>query len=135
MTRRSRLLIVDDNPAVLEQAAELVARDFDVVGMLPDGAHLREAVEQHRPDIVVLDLTLPGRNGLQLASDLRQLALLPRVVLLTVHGDADYVRAAFAAGASAYVVKMRMGQDLVPALKAAASGETFVSEGVDADGD
>jgi DNA-binding NarL/FixJ family response regulator len=135
MTRRSRLLIVDDNPAVLEQAAELVARDFDVVGMLPDGATLREAVEQHRPDIVVLDLTLPGRNGLQLASDLRQSTLVPRVVLLTVHGDADYVRAAFAAGASGYVVKMRMVQDLVPALKAAARGETFVSDGVDADGD
>jgi len=131
--RRLRLLFVDDNPAVLRHASQLITDDFEIVGTLPDGTQLHEAVQQHHPDIVVLDVTLPGRNGLLLASDLRGWASVPRVVFLTVHGDADYVRAAFAAGASAYVVKMRMGQDLVPALRAAMQGKTFVSEGADGD--
>jgi DNA-binding NarL/FixJ family response regulator len=135
MTRRGRLLIVDDNPAVIRQVAQFLADEFDIVETLADGARLRDAVEQHRPDVVVLDVTLPGRNGLVLASDLARSGSAPPIVFLTVHGDADYVRAAFAAGASAYVIKMRMGQDLVPALKAAVAGRTFVSRGADAGGD
>jgi len=135
MTRRGRLLIVDDNPAVIRQAAQLLTDEFEIIEALADGTRLQEAVEQHRPDVVVLDVTLPGRNGLVLASDLARSGSAPRIVFLTVHDDADYVRAAFAAGASAYVVKMRMGQDLVPALKAAADGRTFVSRGADGGSD
>jgi DNA-binding NarL/FixJ family response regulator len=123
-----RVLLVDDNPAMLRQVARLLPADFDVVAALEGGAGLRAAVAFHHPDIVVLDITLPGETGIELAAAIARVGRAPKVVFLTVHGDPDYVTAAFAAGASAYVVKMRLSTDLVPALRAVLAGGRFVSQ-------
>ena len=124
----SRVLLVDDNPAVLRQVAQLISDDFMIVDTLHDGSTLEVAVTTRHPDIVVLDVTLPGASGFVLASRLARQAQPPKIVFLTVHDDPDYVRAAFDAGAAAYVVKTRLCQDLVPALRAAVEGRRFVSQ-------
>ena len=67
--------------------------------MLEDGARLRGALEDHQPDIIILDITLPGLSGIALALQLRDAGIAVRIVFLTVHNDPDYVRAALAAGA------------------------------------
>ena len=126
-TSRVRLLLVDDNPAVLRQVAELLPREYDVVATLEHGAGLAAAVLEHQPDIIVLDITLPPVSGISLASQLKVAGCLAEIVFLTVHSDRDYVRAAFGVGAIAYVVKARLGLDIVPALRAAMRGERFVS--------
>jgi DNA-binding NarL/FixJ family response regulator len=125
--QRPRVLLVDDHPAVLRQAAAVLAGEFEVVDALPDGRTLLEAVVDRRPDLVVLDITLPGRDGLELARLLAAHATPPGVVMLTVHADPDYARAALAAGAAGYVVKSRLATDLVPALRAAGAGGRFLS--------
>lgn len=123
----SRILLVDDHPAVLRQSAALLADEFEVVDALPDGRALLETVAALRPDLVVLDITLPGHDGLALARQLAARAAPPGIVMLTVHADPDYLRAAFEAGAAGYVVKSRLATDLVPALRAVGAGGTFRS--------
>jgi DNA-binding NarL/FixJ family response regulator len=105
----------------------LLPAEFHPVASLSSGDGLAAAIAEHHPDIVVLDITLPGANGIELASRLRATAGCPKIVILTVHDDPDYLRAALEAGAAAYVVKARLLQDLVPALTAVRGGRQFVS--------
>ena len=126
-TKLSRVLLVDDHPAVLRQVAQLLSGEFEVVETLPDGRDLQHAVEARQPDVVVLDITLPGPSGIELARSLSATPAPPKVVFLTVHADPDYAREALATGALGYVVKSRLVSDLVPALHAALDGRRFVS--------
>ena len=123
------MLLLDDHPGVLRQVAELLPAGFEVVAALDNAAALSEAMEKHQPDLVVLDITLPGASGIDLASRLRSARHPGKVVFLTVHDDADYARAGFAAGAKGYVVKSRLATDLVPALEAALEDRRFISQG------
>jgi DNA-binding NarL/FixJ family response regulator len=122
-----RVLLVDDNPAVLRQVAQVLPREFEIVETLHSGESLQATVDAHHPDVVVLDITLPGPSGIVLASQLRRAGCQVGVVFLTMHHDADYVRSALDAGANGYVVKLRLALDLEPALWAAVEGERFIS--------
>jgi DNA-binding NarL/FixJ family response regulator len=122
-----RLLLVDDNPAVRGLVVSLLPSAFEVVGTVCDGTELRGAIEQYRPDIVVLDVTLPGQSGFALASQVLAGGCRAKIVFLTVHNQANYVRTAFAMGGAAYVVKTRLALDIVPALQAVLRGDRFVS--------
>jgi len=132
--RNARVLLLDDHPGVLRQVAELLPARFEVVAALKDATALPAAMEKHQPDLVVLDISLPGVSGIELASRLRSAGHAGRVVFLTVQDDAEYARAGFAAGGKCYVVKPRLATDLVPALEAALAGRTFISPGVAATG-
>ena len=127
-----RVLIVDDNQTVRRRVTGLLPEEFAVVASLEDGSDVVAQAQQHVPDVIVLDITLPGHNGLALATQLRAAGSPSRIVFLTVHNDADYIDAAMAAGATGYVVKARMSSDLVPALHAALEGRRFVSATVGA---
>ena len=126
-TTHPRLVLVDDNPAVLRQIIQVLPAEFEVVDTFEDGEELLAAVEREQPDLVVLDITLPGVSGLVLATRLAQAGSSARIVFLTVHSDPDYVRAALRAGALGFVVKTRLSLDLEPALRAALAGKRFVS--------
>jgi DNA-binding NarL/FixJ family response regulator len=122
-----RLLLVDDHPAVLRQTMQLLPEEFEVVGALESGAELSGLVQETSPDIILLDITLPRVSGIDLARALRQTRCAARIVFLTVHADADYAQAAFAAGGDGYVIKPRLATDLVPALRTVLAGRRFVS--------
>ena len=124
---------MDDNPAILAQVVGSLAGRFEIAGMLPDGTTLEAAVATQKPDVIVLDITLPGDNGLVLARRLQAAKCTARIVFLTVHADPDYARAAFAAGAFAYVTKARLATDLIVALELALEGGRFISPGVGLD--
>jgi DNA-binding NarL/FixJ family response regulator len=123
-------LFLDDHPAVLRQVVELLPGGFEMVAALEEATTLPEALEKHQPDLVVLDITLTGANGIEIAARLNRAGYKGRVVFLTVHDDADYAQAGFAAGGSGYVLKARLATDLVPALEAVLEGRRFVSPGV-----
>ena len=125
--KRVRVLLVDDHPAILRQVAQLLAGEFEITDALHYGAQLEVAVAKSRPDLIVLDIALPGTNGIELARQLTAADCPARIVFLTVHADADYAREAFAAGGLGYVVKLRLGSDLLPALRAALEGRRFIS--------
>jgi DNA-binding NarL/FixJ family response regulator len=126
-TTLSRVLLVDDHPAVLRQVAQLLSSEFKVVDALLDGKNLECTVGLRRPDLIVLDISLPGASGLDLARSFAGAPNAPKIVILTVHDDPDYAREALAAGALGYVVKSRLVSDLIPALRAALNGQRFVS--------
>ena len=124
---RARVLLADDHADVADHAAALMADAFDVVGMAADGVAAVTECASLKPDVVVLDVAMPGMNGLDAAR--RILAAQPEVcvVMLSVHDEPEYVDAALSVGASAYVFKQRMGGDLVGAVQDALGGRVFVS--------
>ena len=122
-----KILLLDDHLPVLQQTIRLLTEGYEVVEVLESGSGLAAAVARHEPDLILLDITLPGLSGIQLASLLRQSGYSTKIVFLTVHCDTDYAREAFAAGANGYVVKARLASDLVPALQAVLAGKRFVS--------
>jgi DNA-binding NarL/FixJ family response regulator len=128
--KTARVLLVDDHPAVLRQVEQLLAGEFEVVGALADGIRLPQEIMSRQPDVLVLDVMLPWKSGLDLARGFGVEPSAPRIVFLTVHTDPDYAREAMAAGGLGYVVKARLASDLLPALHAALDGRQFISPGV-----
>ena len=108
----------------------LAAAKYEVVAAVANGFALLEAASRMDPDVLVIDVSLPGISGIEVASRLTANGSRANVVFLSVHGDADYVNAALATGALGYVVKVRMASDLDTAIKEAVAGRLFVSPSV-----
>jgi DNA-binding NarL/FixJ family response regulator len=121
------IVLVDNYPAILHQMLPLISPEFEVLSVFEDGRLLPSLVQKLNPDLIVLDITLPGLNGIEIAGLLQKTGTQARIVFFTVHADPDYAREAFHLGALGYVVKMRLVSDLMPALKAALSGQRFLS--------
>jgi len=122
-----RVLLVDDLPEMLQKVTQLLQDDFDVVGSAQNGQEAIEAAETLDPDLLVLDISMPILNGIQVASRLRDSGCRAKVIFLTVHEDRDYVEAAFSAGGLGYVLKSRVATDLIPAAQEALRGHEFTS--------
>ena len=119
--------MVDDNEAMLARAAAVLKRGCLVVGAVKDGPTALEAAQSLQPDVIVLDISMPGMSGLDVASSLRKAASTAAVVFLTVHDEEEFVVAARAAGGLGYVVKPRIAADLMTAVREAVAGRPFVS--------
>ena len=123
----TRVLLVDDNAAMLRRAAAVLTPGCEVVGAVKDGPAALAAAREFQPDVIVLDISMPGMNGLELASRLREAGSTAALVVLTVHDEEEFVVAAQAAGAIGYVVKPRLVSDLLAAVRDARAGCPFVS--------
>ena len=126
-SERARVLVVDDNELVLARAAMLLAGDCTVLGTAIDGRSALEAVRRLHPDVIVLDISMPGMNGLEVASCLRETGSTAAIVFLTVHTEEEVLMAAAEAGAIGYVTKSRLASDLIFAVREAHAGRPFVS--------
>jgi DNA-binding NarL/FixJ family response regulator len=122
-----RVLLADDSQDIRDRVTELLQEHFNVVGSAQNGQQAIEAALALNPDLLVLDISMPGLNGIQVASQLRESGCGSKVVFLTMHEDQDYVEAAFSAGARGYVCKSRVATDLIPALQSALRGKVFTS--------
>lgn len=127
---RVRVLLADDNSAVLDQVTSALVRDYDIVSAIKDGKVVVSECMRLDPDIIVLDISMGDENGIDLARALRASGCHSKVIFLTVHEDYDFVNAAIDAGASAYVVKSRLSADLNHAIKAVLAERVFVSANV-----
>lgn len=126
------VLLADDHVLFRQGLALLVREqgDWEIVGEAGDGAAAVALAEAHRPQIAVLDVEMPGVNGIEAARRIRQVAPETRIVALSMYGDAYYQQQMFAAGALAYVLKNEAIADLVEAIQTALCGERFVSPAV-----
>ena len=122
------VLLADDHTGILEMVSELLAPDYQVAGIRGDGASAVLAAEQLKPDVIVMDVALPLLNGIEATRKIRRAGGKSEIVLLSAHGDSDYVQYAFEAGAKGYVVKSRMNRELRFALREVLAGRTFVSK-------
>jgi DNA-binding NarL/FixJ family response regulator len=127
-----KILIADDHAIMRDGLRAILARepDLEVVGQAVDG---REAVEKAlslAPDIVLMDITMPGLNGLEATRRIRDARASVRVIGLSMHADPSYVRAMFAAGADAYLLKNSASEELLLAVRAVAERRSYVSPGV-----
>ncbi len=127
---RYRVLLADDHEDFLTIETRLLEQEFDVIGKVGDGRTSIEETTRFEPDVLVLDISMPVINGIKAARHFQSLGSSVKIVFLSVYEDRDYVRAALAAGALGYVVKCRIATDLLPALRAAVAGLSFVSPGI-----
>jgi len=127
-SERVRVLLVDDNEALLERAASVLASGCVVAGTAKDGISGLEAAEALHPDVIVLDISMPGISGLEVARRLRAAGSTAAVVFLTVHYEEELVQAARATGALGYVIKARLASDLMLAVREARAGRPFQSQ-------
>jgi DNA-binding NarL/FixJ family response regulator len=122
-----RILLADDSPSMLQAARLILEPEFQVVGTVDDGEAVLEAMESLKPDVIILDISMGLMNGLEAARLLTRIGSKAKIVFLTVHKDQEFVEEAFSAGAMGYVIKPRLGTDLLVAVRKALMGHTFVS--------
>ncbi len=119
-TGRIRVLIADDHTLVREGTRQILQQtpDIEVVGEADRGDQAVELVEHLRPDVLLLDLRMPGRNGIDVARSVVESHPGIRVLLLSAYDDEDYVAEALGAGAAGYLLKTTPGHELVEAVRA-----------------
>jgi DNA-binding NarL/FixJ family response regulator len=125
---KTRILLADDH-AILRAGLRLLINgqpDLEVVAEADNGVKVLSLVEETRPDLVLLDLTMPGLGGLDVLRALKQVSPESRVLILTMHDDESYLRQALSLGASGYVLKKAVDSELLNALRAVARGETYI---------
>jgi DNA-binding NarL/FixJ family response regulator len=129
--RRATVLVADDHAIVMEGLVSLLKEHaFDVVGAVGDGEKLIEAARRLKPDVIVTDLSMPGLTGIDVLKKLREERIESRVVVLTMHNDADRATQALKAGASAFLLKESAGEELVTAIHQALQGRVYLTAAV-----
>ena len=132
MPQKVRILLADDH-AVVRQGFRMILGqepDLEVVGEAGNGADAVRLVEEVKADIAVIDISMPGMNGVEATRLIRQNSPECKVLVLSMHRDAVYVRETLRSGASGYILKDSIDQDLLNAVRAVAAGESFLSPGI-----
>ncbi len=126
---KMRIVVADDH-TVLRSGLKMLLEsqsDMEVVGEAHDIPSALQAVQECSPDIMTVDLSMPGGNGFELLRKLKELSPITRFVVLTMHDDSAYFRASVAAGADGFVLKKAADSELMSAIRSAIKGEFYVS--------
>src|SRR5436305_7628841 len=131
-SKKIRILLADDH-AVVRQGFRLILssqEDMEIVGEAGDGRQAVEQAEKLKPDLVVMDVAMPGLNGIEATRRLAEIAPHTRVLALSMHKDAVYVREILRAGAKGYLLKDSIDRDFLDAVRAVAKGEAYLSTAI-----
>jgi two-component system response regulator NreC len=132
MHRKIRIILADDHPIVRQGFRLILAAqpDMEVVGEAADGRQAVELAENTKPDVLVMDVAMPGLNGIEATRRISRLAPRTRILALSMHKDSIYVREILRAGARGYLLKDSIDQDLLAAVRSLARGEGYLSPAV-----
>jgi DNA-binding NarL/FixJ family response regulator len=130
MTSRPRVLVADDHRAMLDSLVRLLSWEFEVVATVSDGLAAVTAADQLEPDLLVLDIAMPGLNGIAAASRLKENGSRAKVVFVTNLHDHDLAQSSLALGNVGFVVKDRLVADLLVAIRTVLAGHSFISPSV-----
>ncbi|MGE5837291.1 MAG: response regulator [Acidobacteriota bacterium] len=122
-----RVLLADDHALVLGAFEKLLADECEVVGQVSDGRALVAAAEQLKPDVVILDISMPLLNGLDAGRQIKQKLRNTKLIFLTMNEDADLAAEAFRAGASGYLLKRSAASELMTAVREVMQGRSYVT--------
>ena len=124
---RARILLAEDHKGMRDRVVRMLEREFEMLEPVKDGRALIEAEARLKPDVCLIDISMPVVNGIEAAAHLKENGSKAKLIFLTIHEDLDFLVAALKAGASGYVVKPRMASDLRAAIREALAGRTFIS--------
>src|SRR5216684_3771719 len=124
---RARLLLADDHTLLLEGIRLMLEPEFELVGSVEDGQALLTAAKALKPDVILLDISMPVLNGIDAAHQLHKILPSAKLIFLTMHADADYVTEAFRAGAAGYLLKRSAASELLTAIREVLNGNHYVS--------
>lgn len=130
--RRWRIFLVDDHPLVREWLAGMIALqpDLEICGQADDAAAALASVAKERPDLVIVDLTMPRSSGLELIKDFRAQSATLRLLVLTAHEDSNVAERALRAGANGYAIKRQSGPQIIEAIRTVAGGKFYAAPGL-----
>lgn len=128
-----RALLADDHSIVRRGLRGLLdSAGVTVVAEAGDGLEAVRLCEEHRPDLLIVDIGMPKLSGIEVTARAQKMARPPGVIILSVHGDESYIMRALAAGARAYLLKSATDEDLIPAVRAVSAGKPYFSPAVTA---
>lgn len=127
LPRRPRVLVADDHSLLRQRVTDLLEASFEVVGTVTNGKDLVTEADNVVPDVIVLDITMPGLSGIGAAHRLKLNGSRAKLVFLTIHDQPQFVRRCMAEGAMGYVIKSRLESDLLHAVEEALVDRRFVS--------
>lgn len=127
--KNARILLGDDHSLILDGIRGMLASHYQVVGIADNGRALVEAALRLKPDLVVFDINMPILNGIDAAREIKKALPSVKLVCLSMHSNAIYLRKALEAGASAYVLKSGASEELLHAVEVVLRGESWISPG------
>lgn len=126
----TRVLLADDHVLFAQALAQLLSPRYEVVDIVSDGRALLDAVRSHKPDVAVVDVTMPLMGGLESVRSMRKDAYTPKIIFLTMHADAELARECFHCGGSAFVAKESSFTELSVAIDSVMANNLYLSPNV-----
>jgi DNA-binding NarL/FixJ family response regulator len=132
MADRKKILIVDDHPLFREGLKSIIERnpDYEVTGEAGNGREAVKLTKKCGPDLILMDLSLPDKDGIELTREIRSLMPETKIIVVTMHSKVNYIAKAFQAGATGYVVKESASERLLQGMEAVLNGEYFMDSSV-----
>lgn len=132
MAQKKSIVIIDDHPLFREGLKAIIERNdnFKVVGEAENAAQGIEIVKQHKPDLAIVDISLPDKSGIHLTREIRTQSSKTGIIIVSMHSKIDYIAEAFQAGANGYVVKESASERLLLGLETVAKGDYFLDSSV-----
>lgn len=127
MTRKRKVLIADDHTMFADGLRRLLEADYDVIGTVDNGRKLVEESKRLRPEVVIVDISMPSLNGIEATRQLLAEDKRLKVIVVTMHGDAIFAARATEAGASGYLLKHCAADELLVAMREVLCGRTYIS--------
>lgn len=130
MMKKPRVLMADDHSILLAGVCRLLEDRYDVVGMVEDGRALIEAAERLKPDLVLLDISMPLLNGFEAARQLKKMLPEAKILFLTMHASPQYATESFKAGGNGYLLKQSAVSELSQAIEAVLQGKYYLTPSI-----
>lgn len=125
--KRARILLADDHALMLENISGILAPHYEIVGTVADGRALVEAALRLKPDLIIVDITMPLLNGIDATAQIKKCMPGMKLLFVTMHASTAYIEAAFSAGGTGYVLKSGIRQELLQAAQSVLQGCVYVS--------
>jgi DNA-binding NarL/FixJ family response regulator len=132
MEKKSRIVIAEDHTILREGLRSLLSSDpnFEIIGEAEDGREAIRCVEKFKPDLILMDLSMPRMNGMEAISEIKKRFKETKILVLTVHKTEEYILATLKAGADGYILKDSTHAELMMAVKNVLSGKQYISPGI-----
>ena len=128
MSKKARIILADDHAVVRDGLRRLIDAepDLEVVATAATASEVVQRVVELRPDVLLLDITMPGGSGIGALEQIRKLSTSTRILILTMHEDPEYLRVSLVSGASGFILKNAAGQELLAAIRSVNQGRIYV---------